>query len=399
MPPASQFNAMTIMMKKLLFTLAFYYLLAFSGCTESGDVRMQLFVYDKQTDTYKFDNVLITTLDDVEQLKGTATVVYGGASITLDYSRNELRWKDRGNPVAFEAIEQDGVLVPVDYDSLAMASIYYNIEKTWQFFTEDLQLPAGVMDTLRTYYWSDFTIIDVSNQSSRMYDNAFYMYISAKEQAFFIVPFDVFEWIPMPLNSGIMTHEYSHAVFDNLVMSSVSQSQLSASASNFLYGINEGCADFFAVAKTGDPDYISHSIPKLTYANYCSDPTELLDVVRDASVITPYETIYDTAARNTVNLEFCPYDIGRFWASLLYEIARSLDNTDDTRPRAENLQQVASWLLEALIDLSEQVDSNFELWDILSLLVAQVETQTDRDTVCSAIENMYSMYYSSVSGC
>lgn len=368
------------------------------GC-EPGDVNVQLLVYDKKTDSYALDEVTIKTLDNVGRLEGEATSLSGGSSITLDYQSNQLRWKSKGNSVAFEAIDQGGVLIPEDYHSMAMASIYYNIEQSREFFIDDLHLPASVVGSLTTYYWADFTIIESSGTATKMKDNAFYMYMSENEQAFFIVPFDEFQWVPMPLNGGIITHEYAHAVFENLVHPSKSTPGMTIAAANFLYGLNEGCSDYFAVARTEDPSFIKHSVPENLYETACSVDIEMQDVVRNASLLTPYTQAFDQAARNTPYLDFCPYDVGRFWASMLYEIARSLPGNDEKEPSRENLRRVAIWLKGALVDLGEELRNDFELWDVMILLVNQIETPADKDVACGVLENTYSLHYTAVTGC
>ena len=59
-------------------------------------------------------------------------------------------------------------------------------------------------------------------------DNAFYMRVTNDEQAFFIINHQLFQWIPMSLNGGIITHEYTHYVFDTFVLGIVSLARLAA---------------------------------------------------------------------------------------------------------------------------------------------------------------------------
>ncbi|MCP4599971.1 MAG: hypothetical protein GY847_05435 [Proteobacteria bacterium] len=377
-------------------------LLATQAC-EPTDVTMSLMAYDKKTDSYLFKDVEVKTLTDIDRLEGDSTTIYGGATVVLNYEEDYLKWKDGGHSVAFEAVEKNGVLVPEDYDSLAMASIYYNIELSRTFFIEELGLPEDALGELPTYYWLDFEIVEQDGEKSTMLDNAFYMYMGEKSQAFFVVPFDRFQWIPMPLNSGIITHEYTHAVFDTIVLGMSDHLEMNDSGTNFLNGINEGCADFMAVARTGDPDFIAHSIPSNLFFSECNWPGRVRDLARDASDTGNwnYAVSIDQPARNLSTYDFCPYDVGSFWTVLMYEIAGTINLEKTAKPSDKSLKKVARWLMEALQNLGDQLEQDFEIWDLLSLFVMRINSQADREAACDVIEQryQYNSYYTQVSGC
>jgi hypothetical protein len=385
-----------------LISLSLVFAAIFSGC-EPEEIKMNLLVYDNATDSYVFDDVEVKTLDDIGRLEGEATTLVGGSSIKLDYQTNKLVWNDAGHSVAFEWIKKNGVLIPEDYHSLAMASIYYNIELSMLFFFDALGLPQGALNDMRTYYWVDMKIVETDGENYKSKDNAFYMYLTPKEQAFFVVPFDQFQWIPMPLNSGIITHEYSHAVFDSVVYGLKGEAALSSSSVNFLTGINEGCADFFAVARTLDPDYLAHSVPKGLYVIECNYPGVYSELVRDASVPKNYTDLLDTPARDMETFEFCPYDIGSFFESLLYEIAGKIDQDSQGPPSRKSLTTVARWLLGALEDLGNRISSGnqqpFEIWELISNFVMRIGSKEERDAACSVIQTRYEMYFDEVEGC
>jgi hypothetical protein len=208
------------------------------------------------------------------------------------------------------------------------------------------------------------------------------------------------------MNGGVMTHEFAHAVFDALVKdpnrgAGGRLASLSASATNFLYGLNEGVADYFAAARTGDPDYMSHTIQPELFVADCNGVWK--EIVRDTDVAWAYTSGTDTAAREWDPFEFCPYDVGAFWASLMYGIAKEIDPelaADDAIPSAAPRQQVAGWLLGALDQLGRDLPVDFELWDAINLFVAQIESEAERSAACVLVELRYGMYFNDmVVGC
>ncbi|MCP4197082.1 MAG: hypothetical protein GY762_08010 [Proteobacteria bacterium] len=360
---------------------------------------MNLFVYDVDSNAYDFQNVTIETLTDVNRLKGEATTLKGGVEMEINFEEDYIKWLESPHSVAFSAFNKGDVLIPEDYDSLAMASIYYNVEQTVAFF-EEIGLPQEETGYLPTYYLADITIIDYEGEESTMVDNAFYMSVSSNEKGIFIVPFFNLQWVPIPLNSGILTHEYTHAVYDVVVKEALTYNSISESGVNFLYGINEGCADYMAVARTGDSNFMRHSTAQDTLTTTCNDPDEPKPVERDASRVILYSDDIDTAARDLSIEEVCPYDVGSFWASLLYGIAIEIDTENEASPSDEARYKVAIWLMEALVELgNETLEDDFEIWQLVSLFVSRINSAADRAAACLVIEDRYSIYFSEVEGC
>ncbi len=369
------------------------------ACEESP-VKMRLLVYDETIDSYGFKDVSLETINDISRLDGSATVLRGGLSIEIDYQKGELDWKELGHPVNFSAFEQGGVLIPENYDSLAMASIYYNIERSFLFFRDELGIDEGILKRLPTYYRPKVVLIEGDGEKMLEKDNAFYMKITNSERAFFVVHHKLFQWIPMSLNGGILTHEYTHYVFDRLVLEK--KAGLTPESDNFLLSINEGTADFMAAVRTGDPHYMSHTIPEGYFEVSRCNGSPSMELSRDISnpERPDYTRMMDLWARRTDPSNFCPYEIGLMWAAMLYEIADALDSSDQDRPKREALLKVAGWLLEAIEALGPHLSGQdtFEIWEIMSIFVSKVDA-SDRETVCDIIENRYAMHFDEVDGC
>ncbi len=375
-------------------------LLAGLAC-DPGAVTVELPAYDPALDAYALTPVEITTLDDTGKLEGRATTLVGGADLLLDYQQGYMKWNDPGHSVAFSAFESDGVLIPEDFDSLAMAAAYYNIEISMLFF-ESLGLPVDdLLVSMETYYWADFELVEADGEAMEMTDNAFYMYISEDERAFFVFPYEQFQWLPMSMNSGIMTHEYTHAVFDALVGDPTRDLVLTQSAANFLMGLNEGAADTMATARTGDADFMAHTVPKGVFVSQCNGEA-WKEIVRDASIPWNYQPSLDAAARSTPTISFCPYDICSFVSALMWSTAASLDDGyagQGDIPSEEARSRTAGWMLGALDTLGQSLPVDFELYDFFSILVSVIDDAAARQAFCGLLEERYSMYASEVSGC
>jgi hypothetical protein len=377
--------------------------LLLSAC-DPGTVSVRLLDYDPAADAYDFRVVEIETLDDLHRLDGRATTLVGDAELVLDYQTNLLKWKEPGRGVAFAAIRSGGALVPEDFDSLAMVSIYYQIERSLLFF-EDEGFDSDRLVHMETYYWPKFTIVEADGAKTLMVDNAFYLYATTKNRAFYVFPYEQFGWLPLSMNGGVMTHEFSHAVYDALVTEPnrawIDGGGLTPAASNFVYGLNEGVADVFAVARLGDPDFMSHSIAAGVYVSSCNGGP-YTEIVRDASAPVPYTAAFDLAARNRPPAEFCPYDIGMFVSGAVYAAelrSEGLPEGEGAAPSAETQTVFDGALLRALDRLGQSLPPDFELYDLFELFVEELPAGGARDALCTALEEQYAMYYSEITGC
>jgi hypothetical protein len=370
---------------------------------DPGTVSVELLDYDSDEDAYAFRVVDIETLDDVNRLEGRATSLVGDAELELNYQTNLLKWTEPGYHVAFGAVTSGGVLVPEDFDSLAMVSIYYHLERSLLYF-EDIGFDSKRLVPMKTYYWPKFTVIDTGGAREIQADNAFYLYATKKERGFYVFPYSEFGWLPLSMNGGVMTHEFAHAVYDALVTVPnrewIDAGGLSLAASNFVYALNEGVADTIAVARLGDPDYMSHSIAAGTYVSSCNGSID--DVVRNASLASDYTEAMDDAARTTAQDAFCPYEIGAFVSSLMYETERRLDGLGDTDmepPSIDSRERVSEALVRALDQLGQSLSSNVELWDFFDLFVAALGDGAPPIAACEVLSEYYTMYYGQIEGC
>ncbi len=235
-----------------------------------------------------------------------------------------------------------------------------------------------------------------------MTDNAFYMKVSDNDRGFFIVPFKDLQWIPISLNTGIITHEYTHYVFDKLLMDNLPA--LDSKSQNFLRALNEAVADYMAVARTSDPDFMAHSIPPNLFVTPNCNALKNMELSRDIAhpITKNYTASMDTWAREVQEVnEYCPYELGSMISGMFYEIAGDIDTDTDAVPSDKSILQVAKWILQSLPELSVVIrsDFNFELWDMFNRFVAEIEDDSQKQTACDILEKRYLLYFSEVTGC
>jgi len=365
------------------------------SCDETP-YKVEILSYDPVTDEMVLKVETIHTLDDVGKLEGRATTLLGGVSIELDYLSGMVRWNRVGTPVAFNAIQADNVYYPVDFDSLAMVSVYHNIEQSMLFF-ESIGMPEGALGDLDTYYRADVLEIysDDWTQNEKSVDNAFYLPISETDRGFYILPFDLsyalVDGVPLSMNPGVIAHEYSHAVFQNLIYDKMPPATTNQTTiyDNYLWALNEGIADIFAVALTGDPDFIKSSIQHRA-------------VTRDASEVILYTTSFDENIMNTVWGESLdPYEIGAFISATVYEMGRRFQGfapNGSTIPGPAMRKAMARFTYNALFQLGAGTVKFFEPADFFSELMTQL-APAQKQIACDVLLERFAIHYDEVEGC
>ncbi|MBN2340687.1 MAG: hypothetical protein JXX29_00925 [Deltaproteobacteria bacterium] len=372
----------------LLFASIFSSLL-FIGCKESS-YDIEMLAHDPETDSIVYKVNTVETLTDLHRLEGRATTVLGGLSIELDYQLQEVRWNEVGSSVAFNALKAGDVYYPEDYSSLAMISVYYGIERAMLFF-ESVGMEKNRLENLETYYFAEVISIDELGQieDEAAANNAFYMPIDENDRGFYILPFTIDVGVPLSMNPGVLTHEYTHAVFQELILDNLTNGLAAGQVNdNYLYGLNEGLADVFAVALTGDPDYIRPSI---------SD----IQVTRNAAEIIEYKAVYDMDAESLGPLQFNPYVIGAFVSATLYEMERrfqGLPSNSTGIPGLAMRQEVATAAFSSMKALGDYGAEYFVLTDFFNQLLSQFSAAR-QPVACQVLAERYAIHYSELEVC
>ena len=305
-------------MRRALPLLALTLALALAACgPDPGPVDMAVLAPDPVTGAYRLEVVRIETLEDVTALRGAAATPIGGASLSFDPealegvdTEAEFRARvirDAGGPVEAQFVERDGVLWPVDFHTLNLATAYRNFEVARRYALARGLDPVGPLTGMPFYYFPEFRW-----DGGPMADNAAYL---PHLESFVLLPFVVLQEVPLPMNLGVIAHEYGHAIFGATARGSAFLPRYTAwapdSAGNRLLGVlEEGFADAWGAGATGDPNYLAHSFPFARAA------------ARDIDEFWPQDHCYSPAAfeADLAAARRCSDGGERYWAHRQYRL-------------------------------------------------------------------------------
>lgn len=243
-------------------------LLVCAGCepAQTTPVQTMALVLSNQG-TYEPKQVTINTLSDAVAVKGSVLSLVGGARIVVDPNDPLLATnggnltdeqlaqvfiKARGIPPRASYVERGNVLWPADFHTWNMVTTYYNFEKAFEYF-QGVGVPAAEMENATLYYFPFFALLDLSPNA--LVDNALFF---SPVQAFMVLPFEQLQTVPLPMNFGVIAHEFSHRVFNRRVYEGRAFPEplmqwsggVSSPALNILKSLDEGLADWNAVGAT-----------------------------------------------------------------------------------------------------------------------------------------------------
>ncbi len=263
----------------------------------------------------------VSTLESVARVRGRVAHTHGGATlvVTTQIPKDGGAGRDelvRGAGAVYAEWVMDGdVVVPANFDSLAMLSAYAHLERAALHF--QAQGVASANSQVPVYYSP--RLDDEEALGFPETDNAAYF---ADIDALLLLPMVVLQEIPFSMNPGVLVHEYAHRVWYYeawggalfTTLEQFIQAPGSLNAWNRLRATDEGVADFFAAAVTGDPGFLAHSIPPERRGTL-SDP-------RDLSVVRVLDPAWVAGLEPTGALgSYNPYAAGAVVASTLWGLA------------------------------------------------------------------------------
>lgn len=269
-----------------------------ASCSPGGDVdvdssKFLIYDLDRETGEYRLTRVKIDTLTNVSEADGEVVYLQGGGNLTTPVTDPQTReeWlnvlavEGANTPHIEYTVDRDGTVVPWDFDSAMMLTVYHHFEAAAEYFDtiplddalrQDLgKAPSELVDRVPCYYYPTVGILGIPIPVFT--DNAAYAFTM---NAFLVPPRRALdEAVPIYANRGVLTHEYSHAMFNRLVhngapvpdhvferwneldeTTGLPVDDQAFFAYNELSGLDEGVADIFAALDTKDPNFIAASI-------------------------------------------------------------------------------------------------------------------------------------------
>ncbi len=294
-------------------------LLVLAACGETSSRR--LLVYDLDANgKYALVEAEVSTLRSIKRGRGDVAFLRGGGSVVAASAepKTEAEVKDaltvRGDGApSISYVVEDGLVVPWDFDSVMMLSLYHHLETASAYFGA-LGVSLAEVRRLPVYYNPQLSS-GLLGPVPLFTDNAAYAFTL---DAFLIPPrLALSGGVPLFANRGVIVHEYSHAVFNRLVHHDRRAPRYLLDSwpelgINEMRSLDEGIADTFAALALGDPDFISPSIP-----------ADVLGASRDVSMERFYDdTLLANAEGDTASYD--PYPLGSVVASAIWALVPSV---------------------------------------------------------------------------
>jgi hypothetical protein len=211
----------------------------------------------KEGSEYFLKAVTYKTLEDPQTVSGTLADIYGG----IDIFAGEGLIAQQTRPSIRYIIDEKGVMVPLDFHTMSMLTIYYHIEQVVDFWTKEVSLSFEEdIKKSKIYYEPDVEgklmgsiviKIQTKTNESFSYDskhNYFRVYrnSSAKEK------------IPIRLSLNVFAHEFGHKLQFNIwAGADANFEKTSNKDSKFVHkAIGEGFADFCSYVVTEDENIL-----------------------------------------------------------------------------------------------------------------------------------------------
>lgn len=300
-------------------------------------------------------------------------------------------------PVARFIQGRDGVHIPADVLSLQMVTLYHHMQSLKEF---EEKLSDKAVNS-----WPRKIGLQVnSKDTAARYNNAFY---NQKLETLYFVPYTDSN-LPIPFNPGVIAHEYFHSYFARYVLKPLqAQKQVKRDlyTEYVLKSLNEGLADTWGWIYTGDPDFVSLSLPRLSGIRklepWSIEKTQIKSVAKLRS-----ETQF--ADNSCEDFEKCEkpmqllineaYENGTVIAKLLKDII-TLDQIENKKTKPDSQIFAGQSILELLKQIKRSVDAGtlslentILIWSNLlgELSEAQCEslktaisTESIRDQICA----------------
>lgn len=357
-------------MRILRFCGALASVLALAGCTDdSGPVDIFVITYDSASHDFELKAERVETIDSVAKCHGSTTRLIKEPVVRIT-DDGDINFEG-GAPPSILYTESDGTIIPEDWDSLTLLSYYHHLERAVTYFRDTLGFaPTDEIVPLPSYYRLEFGI---DQNVVGATDNAAY---APTAHSFLLFDSFFFQQIPLAMNDGVVTHEFSHALFHRVMNGDERlpieyREDWGPGPIAHLAGLHEGQADVFAAMQLDDPNFFRFSLP-----------ANLVD--RDMAV---ERTLSEGQLFNLNNGESAPHEIGAVIAAAIWEFSESAGR-----------QRTAELTLQAELDMLPELNGSFDIGDFLGAF-ADAGTPTEKTASCSIFCDRFDVMKDRIPAC
>jgi hypothetical protein len=287
-----------------------------------------------------------------------------------------------------------GVATALDYDSLSVFTLLYNYETILNWYAVNFGLDPDEYNGFKIVYAP--TEVEGAGglvRKSKEKTNASYL---EGHKVFVINKAGTIELLPLSMNVGIITHEFTHSIIDLKVMQRKKEELSRAGLDNF-EALHEGFADFFALVFTSDPKVFTKTVKGHTSREY------------------PVSFNYDDYTDHEKCDGETQYCLGSVIASSLYdvhlnnkdislmEIARlvysSFDNIKEKWFAADKIDNADVILSRLHFNGISETHSSFELTDLLNAITAKLPDNGRKKLYCQSYSKWFARIKDNIDEC
>jgi hypothetical protein len=374
-----------------------------AACGPSSTAPVDVMALVVSGGKYEARQVQLSTVRDVVALRGDVATLTGNARIIVDGTDpalqnpaslteeqlSEIFVVGKGMAPRANYIEKDGVLWPADFHSWNMVTTYYNFERAFEYFRGiyDGKSTDQLLDT-KVYYFPAFVLNEVG--PTPLTDNALFF---SPIQAFAILPFESLQKVPLSINQGVIGHEFSHQVFNQLVYGAkpvpdpliewLKTLSGPTPAVNLLKALDEGLADYHSYGVTCASESGCNS--RYLVSSFDNAITDQRDIARPDKCLTK-DLVTALTSFSTGQYAGFEYRVGTVIASALYfagektgkreVLQKSIINAySDSSPTNPGLAQ--------LISINLASPENFTLPVAMNAILAHIPDEDLRKVTCN----------------
>lgn len=328
-------------------------------------------------DSYIFSEIKIDSLTDISPLKSSRFEILDNSKIIAEENVGDKISAESdsgisdGENININYNVENNVIVPKDYKSMAALSILYLFDQAVEFYENNIALDLSDLGTIKIHYAPVISFSDSSISGEfTAFGNAAFVF---SDNSFMVFKSGKGEEIPLAINQGVITHEFTHYIISKYV----SEEEDYTKFMNF-NALHEGLSDFFAVLHTGETNYITPSLP---------DESEKRGL--------PVDWIYEEVEMKANELgasDFPAYVIGSVIASALFEAQQTINSTG---------YEIGQLIIGSLSLLGKSLAANdsydYPLYTYFEILAGS--SGTNLNALCTSFKKWFASIYADISSC